>query len=87
MSTILSGLPLTLHSRILTIVDEHSGGIKMTELIAELISVMHASKEVVIDTDKFLHDIHSTIKKSKVLKILDYTSRKWNREKEFIYTK
>ena len=76
-----------LHKRIVDIVDEHSGGIKITELVAELIHVIYESHETtIVNNDTFTHLIYSTIKQSSILKILTYTSRKWEREKDFIYT-
>ena len=71
---------------ILEIVEDHSGGLKFIELLAELISKMYESnesKQIELLTPEFIEE---TIRKMPELKILKFTFKNLKREKMFVYT-
>jgi len=64
------------------LVDDHSGGMKFTELITELTKIAVQEGWIIGDSD----DILSEIIQCPDLRVLRYFCYKWNREKCFIYT-
>ena len=76
-----------LHEIIVGLVHSHSGGVKLTELITDTISVLYERQldEIACD-DNLLNDFTAIIKGSPVLKFIEYTSHEHNREKMFVYT-
>jgi len=71
---------------ILEIVEDHSGGLKFTELLFKLFVYFHEkgkSDEIELMTPEFLE---KTIKNMKELKILKFTFKTLKREKMFVYT-
>ena len=66
---------MDLKKRILEILDENSGGMKLTELVTHL-SPTYSLEDVLEALDK----LHPQVKK------LEYTWKRINRGKEFIYT-
>lgn len=72
-----------IHDEIVNVVDEHSGGIKFVELICVLSS--HFGRD--INDFRGLPDyVEKMCRESKTIKVLDYSSRKLNRQKMFVYT-
>lgn len=70
---------------ILDIVNNHSGGIKFTTLIADLVS-KHKEHEIDIDCVHFPDQVEQAIRNSSKMKILDYMWTDMNRAKMFVYT-
>jgi hypothetical protein len=62
------------------IIEDHSGGMKLTELIPELLS--REKKHIGISTERIMN----TILSSKKLSVLEYTWRPNHSSKYFIYT-
>lgn len=74
---------MNLNDKILEIVNQHSGGIKFTELIVHLTKWVYESKlKLSLDPEYII----SVIKATSGLEILHYTWKQCNREKLFIYT-
>jgi hypothetical protein len=77
---------------ILRFVEDHSGGIKFTELVHNLMAtILDPGEAKYIGVTKkqkedFPDRIETLLRKSKEFKILDYTWRSQNRAKMFIYT-
>ena len=61
------------------IVNEHSGGVKFTELIVEIVSKKY------LDI-KNPDEIEKVIREMEDVKILDYTWKSMDRAKMFVYT-
>jgi hypothetical protein len=72
-----------LHDLIVKIVDDNSGGIKFTELIATITADNHDSLD---NIENFPDRLERVIRESKILNVLDYTFRDLNRCKMFVYT-
>jgi len=76
-----------LRAMILFVVESHSGGIKFTELIAELVAL--AQKEEALKNS--IHEdfpvlVENMIGEIEELKVLKYTWKTLNRSKMFVYT-
>jgi hypothetical protein len=73
-------------------VEDHSGGIKFTELICKLMSTILGAEDAKYigmtkkQEEHFPDRIEALIRKSKEFKILDYTWRSENKAKIFVYT-
>jgi hypothetical protein len=63
------------------ILDEHSGGIKFTELIVEIASCRYLDISE-MDAD----EIEKVIREMEDVKVLDYVWKSMNRAKMFVYT-
>jgi hypothetical protein len=75
---------MTLSKKIHEIVEEHSGGLKFTELMSKVVDWWIFEKgDPNLD---LVQKVEKDVRKSKKLKILIYTAHRWNREKMFIYT-
>ena len=81
----IQGENMTLHDAIFSIVNDESGGIKFTELIVKLCVYAYDNnaKHLIPNNPEIIEE---TIRKSKVMKILDYTSNYMCRQKMFVYT-
>ena len=72
-------------SLLLRLVDETSGGIKMTSLVVLVIEYCHLHNvDVALETLPEL--LEGVIRRSSTMKILEYTWRDLNRQKLFVYT-
>lgn len=73
-------------------VEEHSGGIKFTELLCHIMSTILGAEDTIYigmtkkQEENFPNRIEALLRKSKEFKILDYTWRSENRAKMFVYT-
>lgn len=75
-----------LEKTVLDIVNDHSGGIKFTELIS-IIVAKNEEEHLGLDIDNdFPTVLENTIRASSKLKILDYTWQPMSRAKMFVYT-
>ena len=63
------------------IIEDHSGGVKFIELIADMVADKYLGPEEV-DPD----EIENVIREMEDVKILDYVWKSMNRAKMFVYT-
>jgi hypothetical protein len=63
------------------IIEDHSGGVKFIELIADMVTDKYLGPEEV-DPD----EIENVIREMEDVKILDYVWKSMNRAKMFVYT-
>lgn len=69
---------MNIESLIMEIVESHSGGIKFTELITELVAMGYRPSSP--------EEVEEAVKGMSGLKILEYTWHAMNRTKMFVYT-
>jgi hypothetical protein len=78
---------LSLQDLVVTIVNDNSGGIKFTELMYRILEKQHEGL-ILSDTHTFVTPdlLEKCIRKSRLVKILDYVWVPQNRAKMFVYT-
>jgi hypothetical protein len=77
-------MELPIMDKIEKILDDHSGGIKFTELLGELIQIMYENEYIV--PEDLPEKLEKLIREDTNFKILDYTWKSMNKAKMFVYT-